>query len=79
MNEGPLLELKLTYFKTTFCHEMIKKLGSTTNITYSDWRPADQKVFYVDIRKVSETLGWKPEVGVEEGVKRLYEWAKANV
>jgi CDP-paratose 2-epimerase len=46
---------------------------------FSDWRPADQKVFYCDITKAKKLLGWAPKVSVEEGVKRLYSWTKENI
>jgi CDP-paratose 2-epimerase len=60
---GPLLE---------------KLLGKPVQVIRSDWRPGDQKVFVADIRKAERELGWKPNVGVEEGVGRLCEWVKEN-
>jgi CDP-paratose 2-epimerase len=60
---GPLLE---------------KLLGKPVPVARSDWRPGDQKVFVADIRKAGRELGWKPKVGVEEGVGRLFEWVKEN-
>ena len=60
---GPLLE---------------KLLGKPVPVARGDWRPGDQKVFVADIRKAERELGWKPKIGVEEGVSRLFEWVKAN-
>ena len=60
---GPLLE---------------KQLGKPIPVGRGDWRPGDQKVFVADIRKAGGELGWSPKVGVEEGVKRLFEWVKEN-
>ncbi len=60
---GPLLE---------------KLLGKPIPAARSDWRPGDQKVFVADIRKAERELGWKPKVGVEEGVGRLFEWVREN-
>jgi CDP-paratose 2-epimerase len=60
---GPLLE---------------KLLGKPVPVGRGDWRPGDQKVFVADIRKAERELGWKPKVGVEQGVGRLFEWVKAN-
>ncbi len=60
---GPLLE---------------KLLGKPVPVARGDWRPGDQKVFVADIRKAGRELGWKPKIGVEEGVRRLFEWVKAN-
>lgn len=44
----------------------------------SDWRPGDQRIYISDTRKAQSSLGWKPEVGVEDGIRRLIEWAKEN-
>jgi CDP-paratose 2-epimerase len=60
---GPLLE---------------KLLGKPIPVAHGDWRPGDQKVFVADIRKAERELGWKPKVGVEDGVKMLFEWVKEN-
>ena len=45
---------------------------------FADWRPADQKVFYCDISKAKRILGWEPQIGVEEGLKDLFEWTEKN-
>lgn len=60
---GPLLE---------------KLLGENIPVKRGDWRPGDQRVFISDIRKAQQVLGWKPKMGVEEGIQRLYEWVKSN-
>jgi CDP-paratose 2-epimerase len=60
---GPLLE---------------KLLGKPIPVLRGDWRPGDQKVFVADIRKAGRELGWRPIVGVEEGVERLFKWVKQN-
>ena len=60
---GPLLE---------------KLLGKEIPVARDDWRPGDQKVFYADIRKAERELGWKPKIGVEQGVEMLFEWVKDN-
>jgi CDP-paratose 2-epimerase len=43
-------------------------------VRFADWRPADQKVYISDIAKAEEKLGWKPEVGPWEGLKRIIRW-----
>ena len=60
---GPLLE---------------KELGQEIPITREDWRPGDQKVFIADIDKANHDFGWKPEVDVETGIKKLFDWVRAN-
>jgi CDP-paratose 2-epimerase len=53
-------------------------LGKKIESTRGDWRPGDQKVFYADVRKAERELGWKPKIGVEQGVERLFEWVQEN-
>lgn len=60
---GPLLE---------------KELGQDIPVSWEPWRPGDQKVFIADISKASRDLGWKPKVGVELGIQKLFEWVRAN-
>lgn len=55
-----------------------KLLGRTLDVARGDWRPGDQRVFYADIRKAEQELGWSPKIGVEEGIRRLYDWVVAN-
>lgn len=55
-----------------------KLLGHPVPIGRGDWRPGDQKVFVADIRKAERELGWKPKVGIEQGVQLLLEWVQAN-
>ncbi len=45
---------------------------------FADWRPGDQKIYISDIRKFTHMTDWKPIVGVEEGIKRLYNWVQNN-
>ncbi len=60
---GPLLE-RLT--------------GREIPVRWSDWRPGDQRIFVANIRKAAGYLGWRPKVGVEEGITRLYRWVVEN-
>jgi CDP-paratose 2-epimerase len=54
-------------------NDVLKKLGNT-NVTYSDWRPNDQRYYVSDISKITEYTGWKPTIGIDEGLERLKEW-----
>lgn len=47
-------------------------------ITFSNWRPGDQKVYISDITKIEKELGWKPKVSVREGIKKLFSWVLEN-
>lgn len=53
-------------------------MGHSIPVSSSDWRPGDQRVVVCDIRKAERELGWRPRVGVEEGIRRLYQWVIAN-
>lgn len=61
---GPLLE---------------RLLGRAIPVTYADWRPGDQRVYISDIRKAERDFGWRPRIGVEEGVTRLFNWVRENM
>jgi CDP-paratose 2-epimerase len=63
---------------TEFGPQLEKLLGKKVPVERGDWRPGDQKVFVADIRKAGGELGWKPQIGVEEGVGRLFAWVKEN-
>ena len=56
-----------------------KKIGSKMKISFSDWRPSDQKVYISDISKIKARLNWQPEIDIEQGVERLIHWVKDNI
>lgn len=35
-------------------------------------------MFISDNSKIERELGWCPKVGVEEGIKRLWDWVRDN-
>ncbi|MFQ5342181.1 MAG: NAD-dependent epimerase/dehydratase family protein [Anaerolineae bacterium] len=54
-------------------------LGRPVDVAgYDDWRPGDQLVYISDIRKAQRDFGWRPRVGVEEGIRRITEWVLQN-
>ncbi|MBA7695273.1 CDP-paratose 2-epimerase [subsurface metagenome] len=52
--------------------------GKRSKITFSDWRPSDQKVYISDISKIKKELNWAPKINPEEGIKKLISWVKEN-
>ncbi len=55
--------------------DMIQRLnGTRPQVRFSAWRPGDQRYYVSDTAKMRQMTGWSPAVGVEEGVRRLYEW-----
>ncbi len=55
-----------------------KQLGRKLKVTFSEWRPADQKVYISNIARAKEVLGWSPKIPPEEGVKRLLKWFESQ-
>jgi len=53
-------------------------LGRRIPVTWGEWRPGDQRIYVSDVRKAAQDLGWQPQVGVEEGITRLFAWVSAN-
>ena len=53
-------------------------LGDAIEVARGDWRPGDQRVFYADISKAKQELGWEPTIGVEAGIHKLFDWVKEN-
>ena len=39
-------------------------------------RQSDQKVFVANIEKISQSIGWRPQVTAIEGVKKMIDWVK---
>ncbi len=52
--------------------------GGELSVHFEDWRAADQRYYVADTNKFGGLTGWKPKVGVREGVQRLYEWLAAG-
>jgi CDP-paratose 2-epimerase len=52
--------------------------GVRPQTRFGAWRPGDQRYYVSDTRKLQKATGWKPRVGVDEGVRRLYEWLCEN-
>ncbi len=63
---------------TEFAPKLEKLLGEKIEYARGDWRPGDQRVFYADIRKAEKELGWKPKTNIDDGIRKLFEWVKAN-
>ena len=53
-------------------------MGREIPVAWDDWRPGDQRIFVADITEAERELGWRPKIGREEGVRRLYDWVVAN-
>ncbi|MFH1145199.1 MAG: NAD-dependent epimerase/dehydratase family protein [Candidatus Eisenbacteria bacterium] len=75
MGGGPAHTLSLLEL-LEMIHEMT---GVAPRISFSDWRPSDQKVYISDIRRAREILAWEPRTSPREGVSRLIAWTQENL
>ncbi len=53
-------------------------MGRPVPVSYSDWRPGDQRIYVSNIDKARRELGWSPKIDVQAGIERLYRWVVAN-
>ena len=61
-----------------FIDEIAELLGKRPEITFSNWRPSDQKVYISDISRIKRVLGWQPKISVKQGIGRLVNWVVEN-
>ncbi|MFC1800487.1 NAD-dependent epimerase/dehydratase family protein [Nanoarchaeota archaeon] len=60
--------------------DMLEELtGKRSKISFSDWRPSDQKVFIADTTKAQNELNWKPGINPRMGMKKLVDWVQENL
>jgi len=59
--------------------ETVKRLIGNVAIEYKDARPGDYGGKIVSAEKAKKELGWEPQVGFEEGVKRYIDWYKKSL
>lgn len=52
--------------------------GRRPGVRFVDWRAGDQRYYVSDIRAYRRATGWRPRVGVRDGVERLYRWLVEN-
>lgn len=48
--------------------------GARPDVRFADWRTGDQRWYVSDTRALQRALGWRPRVGVDEGLERLDAW-----
>jgi UDP-glucuronate 4-epimerase len=53
-----------------------KELGKTAKLKRMAEQPGDVRQTFADIGKARKTLGYKPVVPIEEGIKRFVAWMK---
>jgi UDP-glucuronate 4-epimerase len=58
--------------------EIARLLGKKPVIEYRPVHPADVPSTRADVSKAARLLGWRPEISIEEGLRRAVEWYFAN-
>jgi CDP-paratose 2-epimerase len=59
---------------------MLKQLtNKVPSISFTAWRPMDQKVYISNIKKAREILNWEPRITLKEGIKNLVKWVRENL
>ena len=62
----------------TIIEKIENLLGKKAKIEYKPFHKADMKETWADIEKAEQLLGWKPEIDIDEGLKRTVEWYLEN-
>jgi CDP-paratose 2-epimerase len=52
--------------------------GRRPLVEFADWRTGDQRWYVSGIGKFADATGWRPRIGVGEGVGRLHAWLTRN-
>ncbi len=47
-------------------------------LSYVADRPGHDRRYALDSRKIESELGWKPEISLEDGIRKTIEWYKDN-
>lgn len=72
---GPENTTSLLEFIDFLQKETVRKI----DITFSDWRASDQKVYISDLRKIKKDLRWEPHVSPIDGYRTLLPWVRENL
>jgi CDP-paratose 2-epimerase len=59
--------------------EILENLvGAELTASFGNWRSGDQKIYISDISRAERDFGWRPTIGITEGIEDLYRWVKEN-
>lgn len=58
--------------------ELTAELVGDVEVSFGPSRPGDLKPQTVRNDRSLDLLGWKPEVGIEDGMRRSFDWYRAN-
>ncbi len=77
LNVGGSLDNSISILELLNILEGLQKTNLNTIILPE--RPADQKVYITDIKKVNILFNWKPLIDPKEGIKKVYDWTKKKI
>lgn len=60
--------------KGTLVKDIVGTLNSIMGLKAQDVVAEESPALIADIRKITETCGWTPEVSIEQGVKKFVDW-----
>ena len=55
---------------------IVKEINITMHYTKLPPRESDQRLFVADLTKIHKTIGWKPSINREEGIRKMLEWTR---
>lgn len=58
---------------------IVKASGKTLTIEHDLAQPTIKTSLFLDCALAKQELGWEPEVGLEDGIKRTLDWWKENI
>jgi UDP-glucose 4-epimerase len=58
----------------TLARVMLEVSGSRSAVAHGPAKPGEQRRSVIDSRRAAETLGWRPEVALAEGLRRTVDW-----
>lgn len=56
------------------CDVILKLTGSKSEVSIQPTRIGEVRTYVADLTKAKRLLGYRPEVGIEEGIRRSIEW-----
>lgn len=60
--------------------EMARRRGTPpVSVAHGPWRAGDQRVYVSSVTKAFELLGWRPRIGVQDGIEAIFRWAERNL
>lgn len=61
-----------------FIHEIEKNLGRQAEKIYLPMQPGDVSQTYANTSKLEAEIGYRPQIGLEEGIKSFIDWFKST-